>query len=323
MEGPNNYSTTVSLRDMKQNDGSYSCTLNNLAIGEYTVTENNATITGYNNTVSYKVNDTETQKITVSENSTSTMNITNAYTSLGALTLTKTFSGHTVNDEDLEKITFSITGPNEYSKTVKLNEFTLSEGTYTYSLSELTYGTYTVTETNTNVSSNENVTVTYVVNGTTSTSHEVSISKDNTSGTVAITNSYEKKLGSLTFTKTIDGLTTQEDLSNVSFTITGPNNYSKTVYLKDMEKVVSCKYRYTIDDLEFGEYKIVENNADVKGYSVKTTFVGTNIYTVSAQSNAIIDITNEYSKDKKEEKENKPEEKKDIYEYHIVTTSTH
>lgn len=77
-----------------------------------------------------------------------------------------------------------------------------------------------------------------------------------------------------------------------------------------MEKVVSCKYRYTIDDLEFGEYKIVENNADVNGYSVKTTFAGTNIYTVSAQSNAIIDITNEYSKDKKEEKENKPEEKK-------------
>ena len=91
-----------------------------------------------------------------------------------------------------------------------------------------------------------------------------------------------------------------------------------------MEKVVSCKYRYTIDDLEFGEYKIVENNADVKGYSVKTTFAGTNIYTVSAQSNAIIDITNEYSKDKKEEpKEEKPENKKDIYEYHIVTTSTH
>ena len=322
--GPNNYNTTVSLSAMKQNDGSYSYTLSDLAIGEYTVTENNAAITGYNNTVSYKVNGTETQKITVSENSTSTMNITNAYTSKGALTLTKTFSGHTVNDEDLEKITFSITGPNEYSKTVKLNEFTLSEGTYTYSLDSLTYGTYTVTETNTNVSSNENVTVTYVVNGTTSTSHEVSISKDNTSGTVAVTNSYEKKLGSLTFTKIIDGLTTQEDLSDVSFTVTGPNNYSKTVYLKDMEKVVSCKYRYTIDDLEFGEYKIVENNADVKGYSVKTTFAGTNIYTVSAQSNAIIDITNEYSKDKKEEpKEEKPENKKDIYEYHIVTTSTH
>ena len=323
--GPNNYSTTVSLSDMKQNDRSYSYTLNNLVIGEYTVTENNASIAGYNNKVSYKVNGTETQKVRVSENTPSTMNITDTYTSKGALTLTKTFSGHTVNDDDLDKISFTITGPNDYTKTVKLSEFTSSEGTYTYSLDSLTYGTYTVTETNTNVSSNENVTVTYVVNGETSTSHEVSISKTSTNGTVAVTNSYEKKLGSLTLTKTIDGLTTQVDLSNVSFTITGPNNYSKTVYLKDMEKVVSCKYRYTIDNLEFGEYKIVENNADVKGYSVKTTFVGTNIYTVSAQSNAIIDITNEYSKDKKEEpkKEEKPENKKDIYEYHIVTTSTH
>ncbi len=324
IKGPNNYSTTVSLADMKQAGGTYSYTLNNLAIGEYTVSENNAAITGYNHTVSYKVNGNETPKVTVSENALSTMSITNTYTSLGALTLTKTFSGHTVNEEDLEKISFIVTGPNDYSKTVKLNEFTLTEGKYTYSLSELTYGTYTVEESNENIPSDENLTVTYVVNGIETTSHEVSISKDTTSGTVAITNTYANKVGSLTLTKVIEGLTAEEDLSNISFTITGPNNYSKTVYLKDMDKVVSYTYRYTIDNLELGEYKIVENNANINGYSVKTSFVSTNVYTVSTESNAIIDITNEYTKDKKEEKEeNTPENKQDTYEYHIVTTSTH
>ncbi len=312
---------------MKQDDGTYSYTLNDLAIGEYKVTESNASITGYNHTVSYKVNGNETQNVTVSENALSTMSITNTYTSLGALTLTKTFSGHTVNEEDLEKISFRVTGPNDYSKTVKLNEFTLTEGKYTYSLSELTYGTYTVEENNENIPSDENVKVTYVVNGTETTSHEVSISKENTSGTVALTNTYEKKVGSLTLTKVIEGLTTEEDLSNISFTITGTNNYSKTVYLKDMDKVVSYTYRYTIDNLELGEYKIVENNANINGYSVKTSFVSTNVYTVSAESNAIIDITNKYTKDMKEEKEEKkentPENKQETYEYHIVTTSTH
>ncbi len=60
---------------------------------------------------------------------------------------------------------------------------------------------------------------------------------------------------------------------------------------------------------------------------MKTSFVSTNVYTVSTESNAIIDITNKYTKDKKEEKEEKeentPENKQDTYEYHIVTTSTH
>ena len=130
--GPNGYSQTVKYSEFK--DGKY--TLDNLPVGEYTVTEDAESAEIKNYTLSVNGNGTTAQ---VENGKTASAVITNTYTQqTGSLAITKTTNGATTPD-DTE---FTITGPNDYSQTVKYSEF--KDGKYT--LDNLPVGEYTVTE---------------------------------------------------------------------------------------------------------------------------------------------------------------------------------
>ena len=76
---------------------------------------------------------------TVEKDNTATFNIINNYTKdVGSLKIVKTTSGETTP----ENTEFVITGPNEYTKTVKYSEFTGGS----YIINNLPVGTYKVEE---------------------------------------------------------------------------------------------------------------------------------------------------------------------------------
>ena len=114
--------------------------------------------------------------------------VTNTLPDEGDLKLIKVLVGIDINNlsnEQKEAITFNITGPNEYSNTVKLSEFTGLEKTIT----GLTPGEYTVVETVPDISVPNGyrlVSTTYNVE-----SRKVNVPKGG-SAEVTITNKYEK-----------------------------------------------------------------------------------------------------------------------------------
>jgi len=78
--------------------------------------------------------------------------------------INKTIAGDKITEDDLENLTFVVTGPDGYEKTVKLGEFTDNgDGTYTYVIEDLDEGEYTVEETQPNIPG-YNVKVTTSVN---------------------------------------------------------------------------------------------------------------------------------------------------------------
>ncbi len=107
----------------------------------------------------------------------------------------------------------------------------------------------------------------------------------------------ESKSGSLTFTKTIKGDVTAEDLKSIEFTVKKGTEKVKTVKLSEMTKDANGKYSYTLSGLEPGEYSVTESNAEVDGYNVKVTYSVTDgKTTVADQKTATVDITDEYTK---------------------------
>ena len=282
----NNFSQVVSLSKMTEKDGKYSYTIDHLPTGEYTVTENNASVEGYTVTTNYSVKDGKT---TVKKGETSNVDITNEYTrDQGSLTFTKSIAG--LDEKEIPDITFTVTGPSDYSKKVKLSEMTKGEdGKYTYTLDQLPTGEYTVTESKAGVDGYTLTTNYSVKDGKTT------VKKGETSN-VDITNEYTRDQGSLTFTKSISGLD-EKEIPEITFTVTGPSDYSKEIKLSEMTKGDDGKYSYTIADLPTGKYTVTENNADVKGYTVVTTYsVESGKTTVKKDQEATIDITNDYTR---------------------------
>lgn len=67
-----------------------------------------------------------------------------------------------------------------------------------------------------------------------------------------------------------------------------------------MNKSEEGKYTYTLNDLPTGEYTIVETNADVDGYQLKTSFSVTGNKTIVQKGNiSSIEIVNTYTKKRK------------------------
>ncbi|MBE5802620.1 MAG: Cna B-type domain-containing protein, partial [Clostridiales bacterium] len=267
--GPEGYSKTVTYSDFT--DGSY--TLTDLSTGNYTVTEDQATaqVDGYDLTVSGSG-----ESRAVAENATASFTIHNEYTrETGNLTIAKTSENASVP----EGATFTITGPEGYSKTVTYSDFT--DGSYT--LTDLPTGNYTVTEDQ----------ATAQVDGydlTVSGSGESRAVAENATASFTIHNEYTRETGNLTIAKTATGASVPE---GATFTITGPEEYSKTVTYSDF-----TDGSYTLTDLPTGNYTVTEDQAtaQVDGYDLTVSGSGES-KAVAENATASFTIHNEYTRE--------------------------
>ncbi len=259
--GPDGYNETVTVT------GAGTVTLDNLVPGDYTVTEDKASaqITGYTLAV------TGEGKATVSAEEVANVTIVNTYTQkLGSLKITKKLAG-AVDAASDKTFTFTVTGPN-YSNTVTITGNGYAE------LENLVPGEYKITEQNADI---EGYTLEVTGNGETKTVTADQVAE------FYITNTYTQKLGSLKIVKSVVGGGEEAANKTFTFTVTGPDEFSKTV-------TINGEGEETLNDLVPGEYKITEQNADIDGYTLEVS--GNTTATVTAEKVANATITNTYHK---------------------------
>ena len=254
--------------------------------------ETHADIKGYSRTTTYNVNGTEVTKaeLSVAEGRPVSIMITNTYTrETGSLQLKKTFAGEKdgkdLNADQKKAIHFTVTGPDNYSRTVTYNEFG-QDGTYT--LDNLPTGTYQVVE-----SGAEDLYEGYKLSTTYSvTDGKTEVTSGVTAG-VTVTNTYSRKTGTLEVTKTVSGLTlTEKQKKALTFTVNGPNGYSSS---RTYDQFVNGSWK--LENLPLGKYTVTETNADMEGYKLTTTYsVDGGKVTVTNEKTASITITNDYTK---------------------------
>ena len=290
VNGPDGYKTSKTYDQFV--NGSWK--LENLPLGKYTVTEAHADIKGYSRATTYNVNGTEATKaeLSVAEGQPVSIAITNTYTrETGNLQLKKTFAGEKggkdLNADQKKKIHFTVTGPDNYSKTVTYNEFD-QDGTYI--LDNLPTGTYQVVEDGAeDLYEGYKLSTTYsVTDGKTEVTSGVTAS-------VTVTNTYSSKTGTLEVTKTVSGLTlTEKQKKALTFTVNGPNGYSSS---RTYDQFVNESWK--LENLPLGKYTVTETNADMEGYKLTTTYsVDGGKVNVTNKETATITITNDYTKTK-------------------------
>ena len=223
---------------------------------------------------------------------TSEITITNTYSrDKGSLKLKKVINGdvtdNDLTDEQKEKITFTVTGPDGYRKVVTYDQFT--NGTYT--IGDLATGEYTIVESGADVLNGYSYSVIYSVTG-----GKTTVNKGQTSE-ITITNTYSRDKGSLKLTKVFDGDIGDGDLPDeqkkaITFTVTGPNNYKEEVTYDQF-----TDGSYTINNLPTGIYQVVETGADMAGgYNHKVTYSVDGKATVVKDQTGEITITNTYTR---------------------------
>ncbi|MGL5417338.1 MAG: SpaA isopeptide-forming pilin-related protein, partial [Clostridium sp.] len=226
--GPNGFSKVITTND----EGVAS--LNDLAWGTYTIKETKAP-------VGYTLNN-QAQTVTIdANNAAKVQNINVVDTQLnGAIQIVKTNEAGT---EKLQGATFTVTGPNGFSKTVT----TGSNGEA--NLNDLAWGTYTITETSAPTG--------YTLNKTPQT---IQVTNATVGQVQVATFKDSQVLGNLQIVKT--GINNTK-LQGATFTVTGPNKFSTTV-TTDKNGVASLK------DLAWGTYTVTETKAPA-GYNLDTT----------------------------------------------------
>ncbi|MEE3486647.1 MAG: FctA domain-containing protein [Bulleidia sp.] len=269
--GPDSYKKVVSYADFNA-DGTY--TIDDLAEGTYSVEEKGAELKKYDLTVSYgapaEIKGTQGE-----------LDVTNSY-ALGKLTVTKSFTnGDALSEEEKNAIIFTVTGPDGYTASAVYADFT--DGSCTFN--DLPVGEYMVEETKAGKDGYE-LTTAYTVNGT----ETKKVSVDSNGASIAVSNSYRRKEGSLVITKTFSGdEISDEAKKNISFTVTGPD-FSETVSYADF-----TDGSYTFEHLVPGEYTVTENNADVDGYKAETKYsVEGGKTEVKDQKTSTVKVTNKY-----------------------------
>lgn len=98
----------------------------------------------------------------------------------------------------------------------------------------------------------------------------------------------EEEKGSLKLTKTSNGHDTPDD---ATFTITGPDNFSKVVKYSELKDG-----SITLSGLKVGRYTVAETNADVGGYTLAVQ--GNKTAEVTKDGTAEIALTNTYTQNK-------------------------
>ena len=237
---------TVNGADMTKNGGVYVAAINQLEVGEYTVTETIAAGGKTPKTVTYKVGvkaaktGQKATGIILLEDSYNTVAFTNTYTAkTGEIEITKKFGG-TELPTDFESVTLTVeneAGTVVGTKTlaeIRSAEEAGTEGysvtgsgtgaVYTWTLKDLPYGKYTVTETVT-ASTGYQCTAKYQINATAEKDYDSTAKPEVTVGDVAqkvsFTNTYTKLQDGLEITKTVTGDLNWEQVKNtISFKIT-------------------------------------------------------------------------------------------------------
>ena len=218
----------------------------------------------------------------------------------GTITITKSFAGLPENLRPAS-VSFTVTGPNDFSETVTLS----ADNQWSSTISGLSEGTYTITEGAADVDgyvyasnfTDGKATVTLVKSALDTETNKYTVSSE----TAAFANTYTK-LGSLKVVKAF-GLDSElnkssENIGSFSFTITGPNDFNRTVTLPTAEGA----WEISIDGLTAGEYTVTEDAASAARESYNLTINGTEAEddavkaTVANGSSAEAQITNTYSK---------------------------
>ena len=218
----------------------------------------------------------------------------------GSITITKSFAGLPENLRPAS-VSFTVTGPNDFSETVTLS----ADNQWSSTISGLSEGTYTITEGAADVDgyvyasnfTDGKATVTLDKSGLDKETNKYTVSSE----TVAFANTYTK-LGSLKVVKAF-GLDSElnkssENIGSFSFTVTGPNDFSRTVTLP----TAAGAWEISIDGLTAGEYTVTEDAASAARESYNLTINGTEAEddavkaTVANGSSAEAQITNTYSK---------------------------
>ena len=122
-----------------------------------------------------------------------------------------------------------------------------------------------------------------------------------------ITNTYTDEVGDLKIVKNFDFGDDDEpdaiELAGLKFIITGPNDYSQTIYYAQFETVDDVKC-YVIRNLPVGEYKVVESDEDKLLASLNYTLVSAESDPENGMAEVVKDgevtvtLTNTYEKDK-------------------------
>ena len=162
-------------------------------------------------------------------------------------------------------------------------------GEETFTVKNLPVGTYKVTEYD-----YEKLLDSYGYDFTKGTTNgEATLVKD-AEETVELNNEYNERYGGLTITKTFTGNPADADLSNLEFTVTGPNGYKKTVKYSEFTEGA-----YRLDDLVEGTYKVEETNAEtlIDQYHLLATSVTEGSSEVSKTTAGSIALKNEYAPD--------------------------
>ena len=218
----------------------------------------------------------------------------------GSITITKSFAGLPENLRPAS-VSFTVTGPNDFSETVTLS----ADNQWSSTISGLSEGTYTITEGAADVDgyvyasnfTDGKATVTLVKSALDTESNKYTVSSE----TAAFANTYTK-LGSLKVVKAF-GLDSElnkssENIGSFSFTVTGPNDFNRTVTLP----TAAGAWEISIDGLTAGEYTVTEDAASAARESYNLTINGTEAEddavkaTVANGSSVEAQITNTYSK---------------------------
>lgn len=217
----------------------------------------------------------------------------------GTLTITKQITGDLTEEQiaALEKsIKFDVV-LNEASTSYQLSGFTKSDDNfYTMSIRGLSPDTkYTVTETGADL---PDYILTQTPTGGTQTG---TVAKGGTA-TAAFTNKYTPDTGSLTITKTVNGLDGNDAAlealkKQLKFTVKNADGEEvKTITLGDMGQPVNGTYTYTIENLPTGEYTVEEAGYDLTKYGYNWTGTKSPVKgTVNNDDSVTVPFTNTYT----------------------------
>ncbi len=209
------------------------------------------------------------------------------------LTIRKSASGATVP----AATTFTVTGPNGYTGSVKYSQFT--NGAYTFE--DVPIGNYTVVESDAEVGG-YTLTTTYnpAAQGEGAQGGAVKVTENG--GEITVTNTYTRDKGSLKISKVF--VEKPANINAITFTVTGPEGYNETFNYADF-----ADGSKTIPNLPTGDYTVTESGGTATGYTLTTDYspattpteegapVTSATQTVSKNATTEVTVTNTYTRD--------------------------